>query len=105
MLLGVQDRSQPAHEAHHLHECPSNTIPSRPTSSFTHTHNSAHTSGSRLSKDHKRSEDRSATKPDISLKLGKNGKLAPEERKCRFDNHLCMFCGQSGHVVKDCPRY
>src|SRR6266581_9671483 len=73
----------------------SNTIPSHPTSSFTHTHNSAHTSGSRPSKDHKRPEDRSTTKPDISSKLGENGKLAPEERKHRFDNHLCMFCGQS----------
>src|SRR6201999_4576381 len=32
-------------------------------------------------------------KPDLSSKLGKDGKLTAEERKCRLDNKLCMFCG------------
>jgi Zinc knuckle len=43
-------------------------------------------------------------KPDLSDKLGKDGKLTPEERQRRFDNNLCMFCGRSGHVAKDCPK-
>jgi hypothetical protein len=41
---------------------------------------------------------------DLSDKIGKDGKLTPAERKRRFENKLCMFCGSSGHVVKDCPR-
>jgi hypothetical protein len=43
-------------------------------------------------------------KPDLSNKLGKDGKLTAEERQRRFTNNLCMFCGGSGHVAKDCPR-
>ena len=39
-----------------------------------------------------------------SPKLGDNGKLTPEERKHRFDENLCMFCGLSGHLVKDCLK-
>jgi hypothetical protein len=44
------------------------------------------------------------SRPDLSDKIGKDGKLTASERKRRFDNKLCMFCGSSGHVVKDCPR-
>lgn len=32
------------------------------------------------------------------------GKLTPEERKRRFDNNLCMFCGKPGHRVAECDR-
>jgi hypothetical protein len=42
--------------------------------------------------------------PDLSSKLGKDGKLTPEERQRRFDQGLCMFCGTKGHIVKDCPK-
>ncbi len=30
-------------------------------------------------------------------------RLTPEERKRRFDNKLCLYCGNSGHVVSSCP--
>lgn len=43
-------------------------------------------------------------KTDISSKLGKDGKLLPEERQRRFDNNLCLRCGGSGHVAKDCTK-
>lgn len=45
-------------------------------------------------------------KPDLSGKLGKDGKLTPEERKRRLEKNLCLFCGRSGHQAKDCtsPR-
>ena len=42
--------------------------------------------------------------PDLSDKLGKDGKLTSQERQQRFDNNLCMFCGRSGHVAKECPK-
>ncbi len=36
--------------------------------------------------------------------LGKDGKLTPAERKRRLDAGLCLFCGSSGHRVKECPK-
>ena len=42
--------------------------------------------------------------PDISDKLGRDGKLTSEERQHRFDKGLCMFCGASGHLAKECPK-
>ena len=47
------------------------------------------------------SSGNSASLPE---KLGKDGKLTPQERQCRFDNNLCMFCGGVGHTAKDCPK-
>jgi hypothetical protein len=50
------------------------------------------------------SSNQSATRkgPDLSNKLGKDGKLLPEERKRRLDNNLCLFCGGPGHMSTDC---
>ena len=42
--------------------------------------------------------------PDISDKLSRDGKLTSEERQRRFDKGLCMFCGASGHLAKECPK-
>ncbi|KIN96821.1 hypothetical protein M404DRAFT_32860 [Pisolithus tinctorius Marx 270] len=42
-------------------------------------------------------------KPD-SNKLGKDGKLTPEECKHCRDNNLCMFCGGTGHFADKCPK-
>jgi hypothetical protein len=44
-----------------------------------------------------------AFRPHVE-KLGKDGKLTQEERRRRFDNNLCMFCGGVGHIAKDCPK-
>jgi len=41
---------------------------------------------------------------ELSDMLGKDGKLTSEERKCRFNMNLCMFCGATGHKDKDCLR-
>ena len=49
--------------------------------------------------------DKSKTIPNLLAdKLGKDGKLTPQERQCRFNNKLCMFCGGTGHTAKDCPK-
>ena len=37
-------------------------------------------------------------------KLGKDGKLTPQEKQCRFDNQLCLFCGGAGHTAKECMK-
>jgi len=44
------------------------------------------------------------TTPDLSSKLRKDGKLAPQEQQCRLDKNLCLFCSAPGHVAKDCPK-
>jgi transposase len=43
-------------------------------------------------------------KPDLTEKLGKDGKLTQQECQRRQDNNLCLFCGQAGHRVRECPR-
>ncbi len=42
--------------------------------------------------------------PTTPTHIGKDGKLTPAERKRRLDAGLCLFCGASGHRVKDCPK-
>ena len=42
--------------------------------------------------------------PDLTGKLGKDGKLTPQERQRRMDNSLCLFCGKMGHITKECPK-
>jgi len=37
-------------------------------------------------------------------KLGKDGKLTPQERQHCFDNKLCLVCGQGGHITTACPK-
>jgi hypothetical protein len=32
-------------------------------------------------------------KPNLTDKVGKDGKLTPEEHKCHLDGNLCLFCG------------
>ena len=44
------------------------------------------------------------TSADTTIKLGKDGKLLPEERQRRIDQGLCLLCGQKGHLVKECPK-
>ncbi|KIO13195.1 hypothetical protein M404DRAFT_18680 [Pisolithus tinctorius Marx 270] len=39
-----------------------------------------------------------------SSKLGKDGKLTPEECKHCKDNNLCMFCGGTRHFADKCPK-
>jgi len=36
--------------------------------------------------------------------LGKDGKLTEEEHQQRIKDKLCMFCGQPGHMARDCPK-
>jgi len=43
-------------------------------------------------------------RPDLTNKLGKDGKLTTDERKWRLDNNLCMFCRGPGHFVDNCPK-
>lgn len=43
------------------------------------------------------------TTNSIADVLGPDGKLKPEERQRRLDNKLCLRCGNTGHVVSDCP--
>jgi Retrotransposon gag protein len=46
----------------------------------------------------------SSKKPDISDKLGKDGKLRTDERKRRMEKNLCLYCGAGGHSAKDCRK-
>ena len=43
-------------------------------------------------------------KTDILDKLGKDGKLTPQERQRCFDNKLCLVCDQGGHIATACLK-
>ena len=59
--------------------------------------------GNKATKD-KSSFGKPLATPNLSLKLGEDGKLTKEERQHHFDNNLCMFCGKSGHMARDCHK-
>ena len=42
--------------------------------------------------------------PDLTGKLGKDGKLTPQECQRCMDNSLCLFCRKTGHIAKECPK-
>ena len=46
----------------------------------------------------------SASTSPLADKLGKDGKLTQQERQRRLDNNLCIFCGCTGHMAKECPK-
>ena len=50
------------------------------------------------------SEPKKTSTPDHASKLGKDGKLTPQERQCRIDKNLCLCCGASSHRATDCPK-
>ena len=45
-----------------------------------------------------------STTSDAPSHLGKDGKLTEEEHQQHIKDKLCMFCGQPGHMAKDCPK-
>ena len=70
---------------------------------------SPHSGGSKASSNVKgkasTTSSTSATlKSDLLLKSGSDGKLTAIECKCRFNSMLCMFCGATGHMAKECPK-
>ena len=74
--------------------------------------NSSNNSGnSNNNKKNKSRQNSNSSKPTssgnsaaLSNKLGKDGKLTPQECQRHFDNNFCMFCGRTGHTAKDCPK-
>ena len=41
---------------------------------------------------------------DLASKLEADGRLTQQERQCRMDQNLCLFCGKPGHMAKDCNK-
>jgi len=87
------------------------------TSSSSNSASKGNSSGSSDSKGKPKEKDnktKSSDKPkssagaskssEIPSHLGKDGKLTEEERQRRIKEKLCMFCGQPGHMAKDCPK-
>jgi hypothetical protein len=72
-----------------------------PTRTFTSSTDRTTSTGSKPSKP---STSSSSQQPDLSSKLGKDGKLTTEERQRRMDMRLCLFCGGPGHTARDCSK-
>jgi len=90
----------------------STSSPTKPSNSGGNSSNSgqekskAGNSSSSVSGSSKTTSNQSTTgsRPDLTNKLGKDGKLTADERKRRLDNNLCMFCGGTGHFTDNCPK-
>ena len=52
----------------------------------------------------KSSEPKKTLTPNLSSKLGKDGKLTPQERQRCLDQNLCLFCGAPDHRAADCNK-
>jgi len=84
----------------------SNTAPARtdkPRQSFSDNNSSRPVASSSQTPAQSKSSSSSKPKNPNANKLGKNGKLTPEERDRRFKLQLCLFCGNAGHKVTECP--
>ena len=66
--------------------------------------NKSSSTNNKSSGNNKSSNTTSSQTPNLEGKLGKDGKLTPEERKRRLDNNLCLFCGGAGHTARDCTK-
>jgi hypothetical protein len=42
--------------------------------------------------------------PDLSDKLGKDGKLKGDKWERRIKEGLCLYCGKPGHIAADCNK-
>ena len=56
------------------------------------------------SKDNKKPKEQAQKRPDLTDKLGKEGKLTPQEQQQCMDGGLCLLCASSSHMIKDCPK-
>ena len=66
--------------------------------------NNNSSSSSSSSKPKSNSSGGKPNNPTLDGKLGKDGKLTPEERQRHMDNNLCLVCGSKDHHARDCPR-
>jgi hypothetical protein len=48
--------------------------------------------------------NQSRPSPDLSSKLGRDGKLNSDERERRMKNNLCLYCGAPGHNAANCRK-
>jgi hypothetical protein len=45
-----------------------------------------------------------AAKPSSTLPLNQDGHIKDDERQRRIDKGLCLYCGDSKHLINDCPK-
>ena len=56
------------------------------------------------SKDNKKPKEQGQKRPDLTDKLGEDGKLTPQERQRHMDGGLCLLCASNSHMIKDCLK-
>ncbi|KAG6325713.1 hypothetical protein ID866_13375 [Astraeus odoratus] len=66
--------------------------------------NSAPSSKTNNNNNNKKSTNASSSNPELTNKLGKDGKLTAAERKRHYDLKLCMFYGGNGHFTDKCKK-
>ncbi|KIJ37815.1 hypothetical protein M422DRAFT_259686 [Sphaerobolus stellatus SS14] len=67
--------------------------------------NAGRSSGNNTTTSNKgKTKQKSTPTNDIGSKLGPDGKLLPAECQRCIDGGLCLVCGKSGHMAKDCLR-
>ena len=84
---------------------PAATNPHKPSTSSSSSSSSwrSNTKSGSSSASTPKASSSTSKKPDISHLLSE-GKLTDSERQRRIKENLCMYCGASGHMAKDCRK-
>jgi len=94
-------------EISHMMKTQSTSSPTKPSNSGqekSKTGNSPSFANSSGSSKATSNQSSSSSRPDLTNKLGKDGKLTTDECKRCLDNNLCMFCGGTSHFADNCPK-
>ncbi|KAG6325899.1 hypothetical protein ID866_13191 [Astraeus odoratus] len=99
----VQHTNKSSSTSNFLANKPGSSTPNSSKSKPTTSSNASSSLGNANSSSSNKSKSSNGD-PDLTGKLGKDGKLTLEEKKRHLDNKLCMFCGDNGHFSNNCPK-
>lgn len=96
-------KSESKSDNHKSDKKPANNQSSSSNNNSSQSKNNSH-SNNNNNNNNKSGKPSSSNNSVAPSKLGKDGKLTPQERQRRFDNNLCLFCGGVGHGAKNCDK-
>jgi hypothetical protein len=69
-----------------------------------HSNSNSHSRNNSSNRPSQSSSRPANNKPDLTGKITDQGHLTPEEHAKRVKSGCCLYCGDKGHTVKECPK-